>query len=117
MSWLASVWIACAPQGVEPAAILPLAERAARIDQMLAQRLETIVPGLLRREGVDLWIVAAREYDEDPVLATMLPATWLHARRRTILVFHDMGANAGVERFAISRYDVGGLFPGAWNPA
>jgi Xaa-Pro aminopeptidase len=46
----------------------------------------------------------------------MLPATWLRARRRTILVFHDAGPDMGVERFSISRYDVGAFFPGAWNP-
>lgn len=30
-----------------------------------------------------------KEYNEDPVLKTMLPATWLSARRRTILVFYN----------------------------
>ena len=37
------------------------------------------------RAGIDLWLVVGREYNEDPVLATLLPATWLSARRRTIL--------------------------------
>jgi Xaa-Pro aminopeptidase len=63
-----------------------------------------------------MWILVAREFDEDPVVETMLPATWLRARRRTILVFHELGEGRGVERFSVSRYDVGGLFPGAWNP-
>jgi len=106
-----------APQTVEPVRVLPLRERAAWIDATLARRLDTLVPALMRREGIDLWIVSAREYDEDPVLETMLPATWLRARRRTTLVFHDLGGARGVERFAIARYDVGGLFPGAWNPS
>jgi Xaa-Pro aminopeptidase len=104
-------------QTVEPAPILPLKERAARIDESLRQRLETLLPKLMRREGIDLWIVTGREYGEDPVLETMLPATWLRARRRTILVFHDLGGERGLERFSISRYDVGGLVPGAWNPS
>ena len=42
-------------------------------------------PGLMDRAGIDLWLVVGREYNEDPVLATLLPATWLSARRRTIL--------------------------------
>ena len=29
------------------------------------------------RADLDAWVVAAREYNEDPVLQTMLPATWL----------------------------------------
>ncbi len=62
-----------------------------------------------------MWIVSAREYNEDPVIETMLPATWLSARRRTILVFYDRGADEGVERLAVARYDVG-PFPRAWDP-
>jgi Xaa-Pro aminopeptidase len=70
----------------------------------------------MRREGVDMWILIAGEYDEDPVLKTMLPATWLAARRTTILVFHDRGGDAGVERMAVARYPVADLFPSAWDP-
>lgn len=96
--------------------ILPMRERAAVMDSWLAHRLETLVPMLMRREGVDMWIVTAREYNEDPVIETMLPATWLAARRRTILVFFDRGPAAGVERLAVARYDIGSSFPRAWNP-
>jgi len=102
-------------QEIEPAAVLPLRRRAEIIDDWLRVRLDTLIPALMRREGVDMWILIGREYDEDPVLESMLPATWLRARRRTILVFHDAGERA-FERFAIARYDVGNLFPGAWNP-
>ncbi len=44
---------------------------------------------------------------------TMLPATWMGARRRTILVFTDRGRT----RHAVTRYAVGDLFPAAWDPA
>lgn len=107
----------CFARGEEPLQPLPLKQRAEVLDELTRQRLDTLVPVLMRREKIDLWILVAREYDEDPVVETMLPATWLRARRRTILVFHDLGEKSGVERFSISRYDVGGLFPGAWNPA
>ena len=93
--------------------VLPMRERAEVQDRWLADRLETVVPALMRREGIDLWIVSAREYDEDPVIETMLPATWLAARRRTTLVFWDDGDT--VERLAVARYDVG-PFPRAWDP-
>ena len=36
-----------------------------------------------------MWVVISREYNEDPVIKTLLPAEWLAARRRTILVFFD----------------------------
>ena len=97
-------------------AILSLAERAKVEDAWLKQRLDTIVPQLMRRDAVDMWIIVAREYLEDPVATTMLPATWLSARRRTVLIFHDRGKAQGVERLAVARYPVGDIFPAAWNP-
>lgn len=96
-------------------AILPLRQRAAVVDRWLERRLETVIPEVMRREGVDLWIVAAREYDEDPVIETLLPATWMAARRRTVLIFHDRGPGQPVERLAVARYDIG-PFPRAWDP-
>ncbi len=94
--------------------ILPLQERAALEDKLLQERLDSLMPTLMRKQGVDMWLVIAREYNEDPVIRTMLPATWLAARRRTILLFYDNGNT--VERLAVARYDIGNLFKGAWNP-
>jgi len=94
---------------------LALRERAVVTDHWLEQRLETVVPAIMRRAGIDLWVIAAREYNEDPVIETMLPATWMAARRRTVLVLHDRGPDEGVERLAVARYDIG-VFPRAWEP-
>ena len=100
--------------GLAMPAILSMRDQAAVIDRMLEDRLQSVVPMLMRREGVDLWIISAREYNEDPVIETMLPATWLAARRRTILVLHDTGQE--VEGLAVARYAVGPLFEAAWDP-
>jgi Xaa-Pro aminopeptidase len=94
--------------------VLPMEERAEVINDWLDIRLDTVVAAAMRAEDVDLWIVSGREYNEDPVLKTMLPATWQSARRRTVLIFHDRGRE-GVERLAVSRYDVGDLFETAWK--
>jgi hypothetical protein len=94
--------------------IVSLREQAAVEDRWLAERLDTLAPQLMRREGVDMWILIAGEYNEDPVVRTMLPATWLNARRRTVLIFHDRGAE-GVERMAVTRYPAG-TFASAWDP-
>jgi len=96
--------------------ILPLREQAAVINEVLAERLDEVVPMLMRREDIDAWVIISREYNEDPVLKTMLPATWLNARRRTVLMFIDHGDSRGVERMAVARYAVADLFPGVWNP-
>jgi Xaa-Pro aminopeptidase len=82
-------------------------------DRWLTQRLLDVLPGLMDRAGIDLWLVVGREYNEDPVLATLLPATWLSARRRTILVLHR--SDDGVTPAAVSRYPVGQFLP-AWSP-
>lgn len=67
--------------------ILPLRERAKIENAWLKYRLENVLPKLMEREKFDMWIVSAREYNEDPVLMSLLPAPMLSARRRTILVF------------------------------
>ena len=95
--------------------ILSMKQRAMVIDRLLAEKIETILPGLMRREGIDMWIIVSREYNEDPVIETFLPATWLAARRRTILIIFDRGAEKGLETLAVSRYDVGKSFIKAWD--
>ena len=93
--------------------ILPIKERSRVIDEILEDRLDNLLPSLMRREGIDMWILISREYNEDPVMKTILPSTWLAARRRTIMVFFDNGNE--VEKIAIARYSVGRLLKGEWN--
>lgn len=96
--------------------ILTLRDRAKVVDAILADRLETVVPRLMREQKIDMWVLVAREYLEDPVVATMLDARSLRARRRTILVFYDPGAGRPIERLTVSRYGLGGLFAPVWKP-
>lgn len=96
--------------------ILSPRERAEVENRILAERLDTVIPAIMRAEGIDLWLLVAREYFEEPVVATMLDAENMHARRRTILIFHDPGEGKPVERLTVSRYGLGGLFAPAWNP-
>lgn len=99
-----------------PPAILSPRERADLENRILRERLDTIIPQIMRAEGVDLWLLVAREYFEEPVVATMLDAENMHARRRTILIFHDPGNGKPVERLTVSRYGLGGLFAPTWDP-
>ena len=97
-------------------AILAPRERAALENRILRERLDTLIPQIMREEGIDMWLLVAREYFEEPVVATMLDAENMHARRRTILIFHDPGNGRPVERLTVSRYGLGGLFAPAWDP-
>ncbi|MGB5357793.1 MAG: Xaa-Pro aminopeptidase, partial [Eudoraea sp.] len=87
--------------------VLPIVERAEVIDDILAERFNNLLPELMDTAQIDMWVVISREYNEDPVLRNMLPATWLNARRRTILVFYRDKANNSIEKLAVARYDVG----------
>jgi Xaa-Pro aminopeptidase len=95
--------------------ILSEQARAEVIDELLEDKMTNLLPKLMRKTGIDMWIIISREYNEDPVMKTMLPSEWLSARRRTIMVFTDKGEKEGVERLAIARYDVGNLLKGEWN--
>ncbi|REK22644.1 MAG: M24 family metallopeptidase [Actinobacteria bacterium] len=92
---------------------LDLRESSLRRDRITRQRLDRVIPAVMEESEIECWILVSREYAEDPVAQTMLPATWLSSRRRTILVFLREGSD--VRRAAISRYEVDGLFPSAWN--
>lgn len=111
-----SLWLAMPILAQDMPLILPLRERAQIQDDLLEDRLRSILPALMRREGFDMWVIAGREYNEDPVLLTMLPATWLSARRNTVLVVFDKGEKEGLELLAVARYDVGRMFKRAWDP-
>lgn len=101
---------------VYPQQILSEENRAKVIDEILADRFNNLLPTLMDNAGIDMWVVISREYNEDPVLKTMLPATWLNARRRTILVFFRDKQKNSIEKLAVARYDVGKNIISAWKP-
>lgn len=93
--------------------VLSLQQQGEVEDRWLEERVETVLPDIMRREGIDMWILISREYNEDPVLKTMLPSFWLSARRTTMLVIYDTGDT--LETLACARYDVGEVFKKAWD--
>ena len=100
--------------GVTPA-VLPLRERVAPVNEILTDRLETLLPRLMREVGIDMWLVINREYVEDPVYLTLVPEPVFAARRTTMLVFFDRGEDAGLERLTVSRYEQKGYYESAWE--
>ncbi|MGM0391156.1 MAG: M24 family metallopeptidase [Bacteroidota bacterium] len=98
------------------AQILSEKDRASLEDEILEDRFTNLLPKLMDRSGLDMWVLISREYNEDPVLKTMLPATWLNARRRTILVFYRDKQKDTLERLAVARYNIGDNIASAWDP-
>jgi hypothetical protein len=96
--------------------ILPLRARAEVRNGWLGKRLDKVLPEIMAREGLDLWIVIAREYNEDPVIMTLLPEPAMTARRRTILVF-GRNPDGTVDRLTLDRYGHGEFYQATWDPA
>ena len=95
--------------------ILSEEERAQVIDEILNERFDVLLPELMDQSDLDMWILISREYNEDPVLRTMLPSTWLNARRRTILLFYRDKTSNTIEKLAVARYNVGKNISSAWD--
>jgi Metallopeptidase family M24 len=95
--------------------VLPERERPPIVNRILKDRLETLLPRLMREAGIDLWLVINREYVEDPVYLTLVPEPVFHARRLSMLVFFDRGPEKGVERLTVSRYPMEGFYTAAWQ--
>ena len=95
--------------------ILPLKERAEFINKLQKDRFNNLLPKLMEKTGIDMWVLIAREYNEDPIIKTMLPPTWLNARRTTIVVFSLDQKTKEFESVAIARYAFGKNIPSIWN--
>ena len=95
--------------------ILNERERAQVRDEILKERFNELLPELMDRTGIDMWLIISREYNEDPVMRTMLPAKWLNARRRTIIAFYRDKERDTIEKLAVARYDIGENIASAWN--
>lgn len=95
--------------------ILALRDRMPLRNAWLKERLEQFLPELMARSGFDMWVIIAREYNEDPVIMTLLPEPAMAARRRTILLFTRL-ADGSIERLTVSRYGQEGFYEAAWDP-
>ena len=95
--------------------ILSEKNRAEVVNSVLKDRLNNLLPDLMDQSDIDMWILISREYNEDPVLKTMLPAEWLNARRRTIILFYRNKKNNTIDKLAVARYNFGDNIISAWD--
>jgi Xaa-Pro aminopeptidase len=94
-----------------------LREQAAMQQEWLRKRLDAFLAPLMRKHGIDMWVIPMREYMEDPVFKALTAPETFAARRRTIYVFFDKCAASGaaataacVERIALGGTSQGGVF-------
>lgn len=114
---LLGVFFSCSTRVVEKNtySILNERDRASLKNELLEDRFTNLLPQLMDKANLDMWLLISREYNEDPILKTMLPATWLNARRRTIIVFYRNKEKNTLERLAVARYDIGKSIQSAWD--
>jgi Xaa-Pro aminopeptidase len=105
-----AVALAPAPAEAQERPLGTLREQAQVPQEWLRLRLERVLPRLMREQGVQMWIIPVREYNEDPVFWSLVSPTTMAARRRTIYAFCDRGPERGVERVAIGGSPQGGLY-------
>ncbi len=94
-------------------AVLPWRERPAVENALLEERLQTLLPQLMEETGIDLWLVMAREYAEDPVYFSLVPQPTFAARRTTMLVFFR--GDDGFEMLSVNRYPLGEPYQTGWS--
>ena len=114
-----------APAQADPARDRPfgtLREQADEQQRWLDDRMERVLPALMRKHKVDMWVVPMREYNEDPVFSAIAAPTTFAARRRTIYLFFDQCAHperpelargvvpCKLERIALGGSSQGGVF-------
>lgn len=90
--------------------VLTHREQAPLVKGWIEKRFNTVMPELMTRTGIDMWIIVSREYNDDPVFRSMAPLTTYSSRRRTILVFYNPGGGKPVERYSVGRFDMEKLF-------
>jgi len=97
-----------------PGAVLPERARVDAVNAVLKDRLDNLMPALMRETGIDLWLIINREYAEDPVYLTLVPEPVFSARRLSMLILHDRGEK-GLERITVNRYPIAGYYEAAWE--
>jgi hypothetical protein len=101
LTFLIAVLLSIPALAQTPKPVPSLREQAEVQQQWLKLRLERVLPRLMRKHGVQMWLVICREYNEDPVFFSLVSPAVFAARRRTIYVFYDRGEEKGVERLAL----------------
>jgi Xaa-Pro aminopeptidase len=106
--------LSCTALSYGGVAVEPHERRPLIQNELLQERLDVLLPSLMRESGIDMWLVIAREYNDDPVFLSLVPKPRFTARRTTMLVFFDRG-ESGIERLTVSRYPLGAMYQPAWE--
>jgi Xaa-Pro aminopeptidase len=69
--------------------VLTQRQQSELYNKNLEWKLDNVLPAIMRREKIDMWIIVCFENSEDPVYRTLTTRPLDNARRLSILIFHD----------------------------
>lgn len=78
--------------------LLPLRKQAKIAERILEERLTVFLPKLMEETGIDMWVVAGHETNEDPVMWTMTMPGIRYSRRQSALIFYRDPKDGHMER-------------------
>jgi len=93
--------------------IMPLKDQSTLRNKWLNIRLEKVLPAVMKREGIDMWVVINREYNEDPVYLTLLPQPEFAARRLSVLIFF-LKQDGKLEKLIVSKRAYDNIYKSVW---
>ena len=94
--------------------VLSIRDRTATVNRITKERLEELLPKVMREAEFDMWLLISNEDNYDPVFETMVPYdAWCPITQ--ILVFYDPGPGKDIERLNVSRTNMKGLHENAWD--
>ena len=94
--------------------VVPHRERVAPVNNITNQRLNDILPPLMKQANLDMWLVINREYAEDPVYFSLVPQPTFAARRTTMLIFNRLD-DGSVEKLSVNTYPFGEPYESVWS--
>ncbi len=103
----------CLCANAQPLKIKSLKEQSELRNEWLKLRLDKVLPAVMKREGIDMWIILNREYNEDPVYLTLIPQPAFSARRLSVLIFYRKG-NGEFEKLIIAKRGGDNIYKSAW---
>lgn len=86
--------------------ILSLKKRHQIHDDILEKRFEIILPEIMKKAGIDCWLILSKEYNEDPVFKSLMPSKTLSAGRYSALLFFYDEKKNELEKFICTRSNI-----------
>ena len=102
-----------ADTNAQPYKVKSLKEQSALRNEWLKIRLDKVLPAVMKREGIDMWVIMNREYNEDPVYLTLVPQPSFSARRLSVLIFY-LNPKGEFEKIIIAKRRSDDIYKNAW---